>query len=257
MTRLFLFVIIASVMKQLLIQAKARKIFGKQNQRLRRQGRLPAVLYGQGKESMALEIGRDEFEKIYQQAGESTLVDLIVEGGMAKKVLIHDVARHFMKDEPIHVDFYEVDLTRKITVPVALHFTGESAAVKELGGILVKNITEVEVEALPTDLPHALELDISKLKAFEDVLRLSDIPVSDNVKILGNPEEVAALIQPPRTEEELKELEEPVTAEAEKEAVAAVAGEEKAEGEPEAEEAKAEATEETKTEEKKEEPEKK
>lgn len=216
---------------ELSIIASQRTVFGKNNKKLRSSGKLPAVLYGRGKENLALEVASKEFEKVYKQAGENTLVNLEIEGNGQKKVLIHDVAHHFMSPTPIHVDFYEVDLTRKIRAKIPLHFVGTSAAVKELGGILIKTITEIEVEALPADLPPFIEVDISSLATFENFIHVSDLKVRDGVKVLAHPEEVVSTVQPPRTEAELAELEKP-TAEAEAEAVKQVAAEpEKAEAE--------------------------
>lgn len=206
-------------------------MFGKKNKALRGDGKLPAVLYGRGKENLSLEVAAKEFEKVYRKAGENTLVDLVIEGDGEKKVLIHEVAHHFMSQSPIHVDFYEVDLTRKIHAHIPLHFVGTSAAVKELGGILIKTLNEVEVEALPTNLPQFIEVDVSALKTFEDFVHVSDLKVPAEVKILTHLEEVITTVQPPRTEAELAELEKP-TAEAEAEAVKQVAAEpEKPEGE--------------------------
>lgn len=224
---------------ELKIEAQPRTILGKRNNKLRRQGKLPAILYGRKTESQPLEIGAKEFEKIYKLAGESTLVDLVI-GNEKKKVLIHDVAQHFMSQTPVHVDFYEVDLTRKLHAKIPLHFTGVSPAVKELAGILIKNLNELEIEALPADLPPFIEVNIEKLAAFEDMIRVADLKLSEKVKVLNNPEEMVASVQPPRSEEELAELEKP-TAEQEKAAIEGMTQEEKAEAAPtEGEEAPAE-----------------
>ena len=96
------------------IQAQARTVLGKQNSKLRKQGIIPAILYGRGKQSQAIQVSSKQFDKIYRQAGENTLVNLKIDGGKETKVLIHDVAKHYMKNEAVHVDFYEVDLTKKI-----------------------------------------------------------------------------------------------------------------------------------------------
>lgn len=178
-----------------------------------------------------MEVSAKEFEKVYRQAGENTLVNLAIENHPPKRVLIHDVAKHFMKNEPIHVDFYEVDLTRKIHAEIPVRVVGVAAAVKELGGVLVKNLSTIEVEALPTNLPHEIEVDISRLKTFDDMIRLEDLRLGKEVKILGNPEELIIAVQPPRSEEELAELEKPTTDEAEEAAIKAVAAEEGEEGE--------------------------
>lgn len=226
------------------ITAKPRTVLGRQNSKLRKTGFLPAVLYGRGKENQNLAIGAKEFQKVFRQAGENTLVNLVIDGEQ-RKVLIHDVAKHFMKDEPIHVDFYEVDLTRKIHAKIPVHLVGMAPAVKELAGILIRNLNEIEVEALPADLPPTIEVNIEKLKNFDDAVRVSEVAVAGGVKILNDPNMVIVTVQAPRTEEELAELEKPTTAEAEKAAVEAVAAEpaqapaEKAEGEAPKEEAKA------------------
>lgn len=192
---------------ELTIQAKPREILGKRNSKLRKQGTLPAVVYGRGKDSASLEINAREFMKVYRKAGKNTLISLVIDGAGEKKVLIHEVAKHFMKDEAIHVDFYEVDLTRKIHAKVPVHFVGVSPAVKEQGGVLVKNLTEVEVEALPTDLPQFIEVALESLKNFDDRVRVSDLKVAQAVKILSHAEDVIITVQAPRSEEELKELE--------------------------------------------------
>ena len=230
---------------ELRIQAKVRQAFGKQNKKLRKAGMLPAVVYGRGKETLSLEVPGKNFQKVYQQAGESTLVDLLIDGKGEKKVLIHDVAKHYMKDEPIHVDFYEVDLTSKIHAKVPVHFVGVSPAVKESGGVLIKNLNEIEVEALPMNLPHAIEVSIEKLKTFDDLVRVADLKVSDKVKVLAHPEDVIVKVQAPRTEAELAELEKP-TAEAEKAAIEGLTKEEEKPEGKEGEEGEAAAAPETK-----------
>ncbi|OGE76204.1 MAG: hypothetical protein A3C85_02195 [Candidatus Doudnabacteria bacterium RIFCSPHIGHO2_02_FULL_48_21] len=219
------------------IQAQARTVLGKQNSKLRKQGIIPAILYGRGKQSQAIQVSSKQFDKIYRQAGENTLVNLKIDGGKETKVLIHDVAKHYMKNEAVHVDFYEVDLTKKIHAKVPLEFVGLAPAVKELGGIFMKIVTEVEVESLPSDLPHKIEINVESLKTFEDAIRISDIKVKGDVKILGNAEDMIASVQAPRTEEELASLEQS-TAEAEKAAVEALTKEpEAAAGEEGAEDA--------------------
>jgi len=210
LTQSFLFVIIREAM-ELTIEAQGRAVLGKQN----------IKLYGKGKDSQHLQVVAKQFDKIYRKAGANTLVNLKIDGKIEKRVLIHDVAKHYMKDEAIHVDFYEVDLTKTTHAKVPLEFIGIAPAVKELGGILMKVANEIEVEALPADLPHKIEVNIEVLKTFENSIRLSDIKVSDKVKILGNPEDMIISVQAPRSEEELANLEQP-TAEAEKAAVEAL-----------------------------------
>ncbi len=205
-------------MEQIAIQATKRDVTGKRVKTLRNAGKLPAVLYGHNVENQQLEINERDFAKAFRAAGESTIVNLIVDG-KTQPVLIHDVQNHYLNDQPIHVDFYAVNMTEKIKVNIPIHFVGESQAVKAMGGTLVKNLSEVEVECLPTDLPQAFEVDISVLNTFEDAIRLSDLKVGSKVQIIGNLEEQIANVVPPRSEEEMAALNEEV-----KEDVTAVEG---------------------------------
>lgn len=175
---------------------------------LRKTGMVPAVLYGHNVETVSLAVSQNEFEKVSRKAGESSLISLDVAGLGVKNVLIHDVQKDMVKSQPIHVDFYEVSMTEKLQTMVQLDFTGESIAVKALGGVLVKALGEIEVECLPSDLPHNLPVDIGTLATFEDTIQVKDIKVPAGVTVLTPSEEVVAKIQPPREVEE--ELSAPV-----------------------------------------------
>jgi len=212
------------------LKAELRAETGKQAGKLRKAGLIPAVLYGSKTEAKNLSVNKKEFVKVYSQAGESTLVQLEVSGDKPKTVLVHDVQHHFLADEPTHIDFYEVDMTKKIHTHISLVFSGDSKAVKDLGGVLVKNMSEIEVEALPSDLPHHIEVNISGLSTFEDSVKISDLSIdASKVKVLAEPNAIIAKVAPPRSDEELKQLEEkPVTEEVE--TVEGVVKEEKEEG---------------------------
>lgn len=216
-----------SAMSDISIQATKRAVTGKQVKTLRNAGKLPAVLYGFNVETQHIEVNEKDFTKAFKSAGESTIVNLSVDG-KTHPVLIHEVQNHYLTDQPIHIDFYAVNMTEKIKVKVPLHFEGEAGAVKALGGTLVKNLNEVEVECLPGDLPQAIEVDISSLNTFEDAIRIADLKVDGKVAILGNPEEVVVTVAAPRTEEEMAALNEEV-----KEDVTAVEGVVKPEAAPE------------------------
>lgn len=194
-------------MAQITLNATKRTLLGKGVKRLRNAGQIPAVIYGHNVKAEGLELNEREFAKALRQVGESTILNLSVEG-KNYPVLIHDVQNHYLKDTPIHVDFYAVNMDEKLTATVQIHFIGESPAVKTLGAILAKNMSEVEVECLPADLPPHFEVDISGLAAFDDAIRVSDIKVSDKVKILASPEGVLVAVTEPRSEEELKALDE-------------------------------------------------
>lgn len=187
------------------ITAQKRDIQGKKVRNLRKQGFLPAVVYGGGKSAESITVKEAEFLKLWKSAGESTVVELDI-GKEKKNVLIHDVDIDPLKDNPIHVDFYAVDMTKKIHVDVLLEFIGESDAVKA-GGILVKVLHALKVEALPNDLPHSILIDISQLKAAGDSITVKDVKIPKGVKILDNPEETVVMVEAPRAEEEVKAAE--------------------------------------------------
>lgn len=189
------------------LTAKNREILGKKVKVLREKGIIPVVLYGEKIKPVSLEMDYHEFEKIYEQAGESTIIKLKI-GESSKNVLIYDVGRDPVSDKYIHVDFYAVRMDKLITTEVPLVFEGESPVVETEDGVLIKSITEVEVEALPVDLPHEIKVDISVLKTFDDSINIKDLKVLEGVRILVEPDEVVVSVIPPRSEEELAELEE-------------------------------------------------
>lgn len=196
------------------LNAQIRDIVGKKVKTLRNKGLVPAVLYGANIKSTSLEVKYKELEKIYKEAGENTLVKLKVKGGKKNEdeqnVLIHDIERDSLTEKFIHVDFYAVRMDKPITAHVPLVFEGMSSAVDVDGGVLVKNLMEIEVEALPANLPHEIKIDISTLKTFDDLIYIKDLKIPNNVKILARPEDIIASVVPPRSEEELAALEEKI-----------------------------------------------
>lgn len=160
---------------------------------LRKTGEIPAVFYGAGKTTTSISISIIDFKKIWREAGESSTVKISM-GDNNIDVLIHEVQVHPVTEEPIHVDFLVIDMNKKIKVNVPLEFIGISNAVKNGLGNLVKVLHEVEVEALPKDLPHNLEVDISKLETVEDQVFVSDIKLPTGVVIIENEHDVVASI---------------------------------------------------------------
>lgn len=215
------------------LKAKPRTELGKKTNALRRAGFLPAVVYGEGVKSQPIALAYKDFEKAYKEAGESTLLKLDVDG-KAYNVLIHDIKNDPLKGTPLHADFYAVRMDKEIRIKVPIEFFGESQAVKSEGGILVKVMQEVEAEALPQDLPHALRADLSLLATLESKLFIKDILLPKGVKILADAQEIVALVEPPRSEEELASLvqapvaEAPVEIKTEQELKREAKGEEKA-----------------------------
>ncbi len=188
------------------IQANPRTLVGKRVKALRRSGLLPAILYGVGMEPQTLELPAHETELILQRVSGSTLIDLKVDKKV-HKVLVREVQREVISRKPIHVDFLEVamDVTIRAVVPIEL--VGEAPAVRELGGVLVSGLNDIEVEALPSNLPDRISVDISVLQGFDDSITVGDLDLEEGVTILNDPEEAIANITYMMEEEEPEEVE--------------------------------------------------
>lgn len=183
------------------LKAQMRTVMGSKVKQIRESGFIPAILYGNGQEPLALQVTNKDFNKAFKSAGESTLVYVSVDG-QTYPTIIHDIARHPASDAIIHADFFKVNLSHKIKTMVPVAFIGESQAVKD-GGIFIRNLNEVEVEALPQDLPHEIAFDMSTLVAFGDQILLKDAKIDSKVVMLGNAEEIIAAVQAPISEEAL------------------------------------------------------
>ncbi len=175
---------------------------------VRAEQKIPAVIYGRGTEPRVLSVPLAEFRKVYAKAGGSSLVDVVVDGSTSVKALIKEVQPHYLTMEPQHVDLHQVRMDEKMTARVPLMFTGESPAVKALGGTLIKSLDSVEVECLPADLPHEIAVDLSTLITFEDSITVASLPVPKGVLILADQNDAIATVAAPLTEEQLKKMEE-------------------------------------------------
>ena len=202
------------------LEAKAREITGKKVAHLRRDGLLPAVVFGHGLESTSVSLDAHEFELLRRKTSSNALVDLSIDGAKSQPVLVHGVQLHRVTQRPLHADLFLVRMTEELTVDVPLVATGESEAVKLNGGTLLHPIEHVRVKALPDHLPNSIQYDVASLVTFDDVIRLRDLEIPGDVTLLTDLEEIVAKVIPPRVEEE------PVVAEAPAE------GEEGAEGAP-------------------------
>ncbi|MFA5936992.1 MAG: 50S ribosomal protein L25 [Candidatus Paceibacterota bacterium] len=160
---------------------------------LRKDGEIPAVFYGAGSATTPISIPIVEFKKIWRDAGESSTVKISI-GTASVDALIHEVQVHPVTEEPVHVDFLVVDMNKKIKVHVPFEFVGISNAVKNGLGNLVKVLHEIEVEALPKDLPHNLVVDISKLETVDDQVFVSDIKLPAGVVVMANEHDIVASI---------------------------------------------------------------
>lgn len=180
-----------------------RDIFGKATKTLRGKGLIPAELYGHGLENLHLSVPAKEFAKLFKQAGESTIIKLKVEDEKDFNVLVHDISKNALTDEISHIDFYSVRMDEKIKTRVPLEFIGESIAVKEQSGVLIKSMREVEVEALPADLPRHIQVDIGLISNIGNSILVKDLPVKKGVKLLVDPETAVATVIEMAKEEEV------------------------------------------------------
>ncbi len=185
------------------LQAKIRNIFGSKTKSLKNQGKIPAVVYGPGEKNFSLEVDEKEFKKVLKVAGESSLIELLIDG-QKKPVLVNEIQKDPVSDSIIHIDFYQADLKEEVEVAIPLVFEGMAPAEKDLGGTLNKNMLEIEVKALPQNLPHEIKVSVEGLKTFEDHILVKDLVLPPNVTVLKKPDEIVAqVLAPQKVEEEL------------------------------------------------------
>lgn len=183
-------------MEKIEIQAKTRPNISPKH--IRKEGFIPAIVYGHNIPTVSLAVQYGPFEKTFKKNGESTILSLVIDGKSSRNVIIHDVQRHFLTSRYQHIDFLEVSMTETMTATVPLEFVGVSKAVKENGGTMVHVLSEVEVECLPANLPSHIEVDVSGLNTFEDSIRVGDIKVPTGVKIMTDGEETVVKVDAPR-----------------------------------------------------------
>lgn len=197
-------------METLAISAQARELKEKKVNELRRQGYIPGIVYGNKKENQNIIIGEIDFKKVFSKAGESTLIDLDIDGKDIGKVVINDYQTDPVTDKIIHFDLYQVRMDKEIIAKVPIKFIGESPSVKNEGGVLIKSHDVFEIRCLPGDLIHDIEVDLSSLDKIDDIIRVKDLKISDKIEILSDPNVVVITVSAPRTEKELEDLEEKV-----------------------------------------------
>jgi large subunit ribosomal protein L25 len=186
------------------LTVEKRKITGRKTKTLRREGILPANIYGKKEKSLSVQLEAKSFLPVFKEVGETGLIELkVADEKEARPVLIHNVQFHPVDETPLHVDFYQVDLKEKVTTKIPVELIGESSAVKDKIGILIQPLSEVEVEALPADLPEKIEVNISGLKAINDAVVVADVKLLEVIKVLTEGKEVLAKIEPLAKEEEV------------------------------------------------------
>lgn len=180
-------------MKKYTLQGQKRELVGRKVKNLRAKGIVPATVYGKKIASESIAINASEFLKMYALAGETGLVELSV-GSKVSPVLVHTVQKHAVTSELLHVEFYQVDLKEKVHTKVPVVLVGDSVAVAEKKGVLLTISTEVEVEALPAELPEKIEVDVTGLAEVDQELKVSDLKVSGGVTILTEPDVIVVKV---------------------------------------------------------------
>ena len=191
------------------LSAKLRKETGKKVNAFREAGRIPAVIYGHKVKNTLLDLDYREFQNVFKETGENSLIELNIEGDKEKRpVLVHDLQRDPISDKFIHIDFFQTSLTEEVEVEIPLVFEGTSLAVKDLGGTLVKSISELKIKSLPQNIPHQIVVSIDGLNTFEDHILVKDLPIPKDVKVMAKPDEIVVSVSAPTNIE--AELETPI-----------------------------------------------
>lgn len=183
------------------IQGKIREVFGKQSKSVLGAGFVPVEMYGHGKENIHLQISTADLKKALKEVGRSGVINLEL-NGTVYPTLIHEIQEDVMGDNIIHVDLYQIKMDEKITTKIPVNFIGESAGVKEKGGILVKAISELEIEALPADLPQFIEADLSLIEDIHQSVHVKDLIIPKGVKVMAELDAVVATVVEQAKEEE-------------------------------------------------------
>lgn len=181
------------------LKAEKRDVAAIKAEKLRERGAIPAELYGQKEENEHLSVAEKDFSKVFKEAGENTIVYLNVDG-KETPVLVYDIDQDRITGKFKNIDFYRINMKEKVTAEIPLAYKGESPAVKDLGAILVKVLHQIEVEALPQDLPHEIEVDLSILNEIGKNVHVKDLSIPKGVKINLEEEAVVATVKEKKEE---------------------------------------------------------
>jgi large subunit ribosomal protein L25 len=181
---------------------QTRQTTGRLVKKLRRQNIIPANVYGKDIKSQSVQVDLKQFLPAWNEAGETGVIYLTIDKDtQTRPVMIHNVQLNPLTDQPLHVDFHQVNLKEVITAMVPVEVIGESPAVTQHIGVLIQPVSEIEVEALPTEIPEKFEIDISSLSEIDQAVAVSSLKSPSGVKILTDPTAVLAKIEPPAKEE--------------------------------------------------------
>ncbi len=187
------------------LKVSPREVLGKKVKRLRREGVIPANVYGHGLESVAIQVPKDDLVHLLHSAGRNEIVYLRLDGEEPRPVFLRQIQRNPVTDAILHVDFYQISLKEKVRMEVPLALVGTSPAEQTYGGTLLHSLDRISVEGLPTEIPSAIEVDVSGLEEIDATIYVRELSVPGEVTVLTDPEQVVAKIAPPQVEKEVEE----------------------------------------------------
>jgi large subunit ribosomal protein L25 len=197
-------------MEAIELKAELREARKSQVKNLRRQGLVPAVVYGKGSDATSIQIEAKPLRKVLREAGTHQLISLLIDNEPPKLALARDIQQNALNRDYLHVDFYAVTMGEKVTANVPIILKGVSPAVRDKGGLLMQGLDQVDIECLPSKLIASIEVNVEGLLDFNDSISVSDLDLSEDITILSDPDSLVARIEAPRTEEQLEEMDEEV-----------------------------------------------
>lgn len=192
-------------MGKVILNAEKRELTGKQVKVLRREGKLPAVIYGKGVESTPIVLDRKATTTTLGKVSSSTILTIDLAGNQ-QPTLVREIQKDYIKNEIIHIDFLAVSLKEKLRTAVSINLTGEAPVLKDYDAMVVSGIEHIEVECLPQDLPESITVDLSILKEIGDAIYVKDLPAIANVEFLTNPEDLIVVVSAVKEEAIVEEV---------------------------------------------------
>ncbi len=190
------------------LKVSPREVLGKKVKALRREGVIPANVYGHALESAAIQVAKEELVQLLRTAGRNEIVYLRLDGEEPRPVFLRQIQRNPVTDAILHVDFYQISLREKVRMEVPVSLVGTAPAEQMHGGTLLHSLDRITVEGLPTEIPSLIEVDVSGLEEIDATIYVSELSVPGEVAVLTDPEQVVAKVAPPQVEKEVEEEEE-------------------------------------------------
>ena len=187
------------------LNVNPRPVLGKKVKRLRREGIIPANVYGRALDSVAIQVARDDLVRVVRSAGRNEIIYLRLDGEEPRPTFVRQIQRNPVTDAILHVDFYQISLAEKVRIEVPLALVGTAPAEQTYGGTLLHSLDSITVEGLPGDIPSVIEVEVSGLEEIDASIHVGELSVSDQVTVLSDPEVVVAKIAPPHVEKEVEE----------------------------------------------------